>query len=122
MLRRLKSEVQLVNAEKTEHVLFVKMTPEQEKVYKKFINSDKVLSRDKNRKDWESSLQGFLIMVRDISVFIPRFERDERRDKMLRRAAKVAIDRKSPLLHRGRRRKGFRRGCVPRDSENVALG
>lgn len=38
----MKTEVNLVSSEKKEHVLFVKMTEKQDKVYQKFINSREV--------------------------------------------------------------------------------
>ena len=42
LLRRLKTDVTLITSEKKEHVLFIKMTTEQEKVYKKFLKSTDV--------------------------------------------------------------------------------
>lgn len=42
LLRRLKSEVQLITTEKKEHVLFIKMTSEQEATYQKYLNSNYV--------------------------------------------------------------------------------
>ena len=42
MLRRLKSQVDLVVAEKKENVLFIKMTSVQDKIYQKFLNGERV--------------------------------------------------------------------------------
>jgi len=42
LLRRLKSQVDLVTTEKQEHVLFIKMTKKQDKIYQKFLNSEAV--------------------------------------------------------------------------------
>ena len=42
MLRRLKSQVDLVVSEKQEHVLFIKMTKRQANIYNKFLDSDAV--------------------------------------------------------------------------------
>ena len=42
MLRRLKSQVDLVVSEKQEHVLFINMTKRQSAVYNKYLKSDSV--------------------------------------------------------------------------------
>ena len=42
MLRRLKSQVDLVVSEKKENVLFIKMTSHQDKIYRKFLNGERV--------------------------------------------------------------------------------